>query len=300
MSGGMDGGPRVTWASCSTLGRSDILNFRRDTMLQFLLIYPLILGGLLRWLVPWVQSGLMESIGFDLGEYLLLLVSFFGLLIIPQVVGLLVGTFLLDEKDQDTLTALMVTPMPIRTYALYRALTPALISILGILVVVPFINILALPFDKLLPLAISAAPLGPMMALLLAALAKNKVEGLAVMKGLGIFLLVPVAAWFVPEPWQWLLGVFPTFWATKGYWLASAGLRLPLHLANPTSGSRPSASSTPGTAIAADNSTAPLSDQPVHVARRVKACRRQSFNLRNESAAGTDAKGVLFPALQKT
>ena len=62
-----------------------------------------------------------------------------------------------------------------------------------------------------------------MMALLLAALAKNKVEGLAVMKGLGIFLLVPVAAWFVPEPWQWLLGVFPTFWATKGYWLASTG-----------------------------------------------------------------------------
>ena len=138
-----------------TLGRSDILNFRRDTMLQFLLIYPLILGGLLRWLVPWIQSGLMESIGFDLGEYLLLLVSFFGLLIIPQLVGLLVGTLLLDEKDQDTLTALMVTPMPIRTYALYRALTPALISVLGILVVVPFINILALPFDKLLPLAIS-------------------------------------------------------------------------------------------------------------------------------------------------
>ena len=168
-----------------TLGRSDILNFRRDTMLQFLLIYPLILGGLLRWLVPWVQSGLMESIGFDLGEYLLLLVSFFGLLIIPQIVGLLVGTLLLDEKDQDTLTALMVTPMPIRTYALYRALTPALISVLGILVVVPFINILVLPFDKLLPLAISAAPLGPMMALLLAALAKNKVEGLAVMKGTG-------------------------------------------------------------------------------------------------------------------
>ena len=139
-----------------TLGRSDILNFRRDTMLQFLLIYPLILGGLLRWLVPWVQSGLMESIGFDLGDYLLLLVSFFGLLIIPQVVGLLVGTLLLDEKDQDTLTALMVTPMPIRTYALYRALTPALVSVLGILVVVPFINILALPFEKLLPLAISA------------------------------------------------------------------------------------------------------------------------------------------------
>ena len=206
-----------------TLGRSDLLNFLRDSMLQFLLVYPFILGGLLRWLLPWVQSGLMQNIGFDLGAYYLLIVSFFGLLIIPQLVGLLVGTLLLDEKDQDTLTALMVTPMPIRTYAFYRALTPALITVLGILVAVPFINILVLPVEKLLPLAISAAPLGPMMALLLAALAKNKVEGLAVMKGLGIFLLVPVAAWFVPEPWQWLLGIFPTYWATKGYWLASVG-----------------------------------------------------------------------------
>ena len=207
----------------ATIGRSDLLNFRRDSMLQFLLIYPFILGGILRLLLPWVQSGLQESIGFDLREYHLLIVSFFGLLIIPQLVGFLVGTFLLDEKDQDTLTALMVTPMPIRAYALYRALTPALVTVLGILVVVPFINILALPFEQLLPLAISAAPLGPMMALLIASLAKNKVEGLAVMKGLGVFLLIPIAAWFVPEPWQWLLGVFPTYWAAKGYWLASAG-----------------------------------------------------------------------------
>ena len=211
-------------AAFLTLGRSDILNFRRDTLLQFLLVYPFLLGGLLRWLLPWVTAGLLDSIGFDLREYHLLAVSLFGLLLIPHIVGLLAGTFLLDERDQDILTALLVTPMPIHTYAIYRVLTPTLISILGILIVVPFINIHVLPFEKLLPLAISAAPLGPLMALLMVSLAKNKVEGLAVMKGLGIFLAVPLVAWFVPQPWQWLLGVFPTFWATKGYWLASAGV----------------------------------------------------------------------------
>ena len=102
----------------------------------------------------------MNNLGFDLSQYYLLIVSFFGLLVIPQLVGLLVGTLLLDEKDQDTLTALMVTPMPVRTYAIYRALTPALISVLGILLVVPFINVLVLPVEKLLPLAVAAAPLG--------------------------------------------------------------------------------------------------------------------------------------------
>ena len=82
-----------------TLGRSDFLNFRRDSMLQFLIVYPFILGGILRWLLPWVQTGLMDNIGFDLSQYYLLIVSFFGLLVIPQLVGLLVGTLLLDEKD---------------------------------------------------------------------------------------------------------------------------------------------------------------------------------------------------------
>ena len=43
------------------------------------------------------------------------------------------------------------------------------------------------------------------------------------MKGMGVLLLAPMIAWFVPQPWQWLLGIFPTFWSAKAYWLAAAG-----------------------------------------------------------------------------
>lgn len=203
------------------LGRGDFKNIRRDSMLQFLLIYPLILGALLRWLVPWATEGLKGT--FDLVPYYLLLTSFFGLMVLPQLAGFLVGFLLLDERDFDTLTALMVTPLSMRTYALYRAVTPTVICIVGILVLVPFIGLEAIPPDQLLPLAIAASLLGPIFALLLAALARNKVEGLAVMKALGIFLLIPFVAWWVPEPWQWLLGIFPTFWPIKRYWLAAAG-----------------------------------------------------------------------------
>lgn len=208
-------------SALSALGRGDVKNIQRDSMMQFLIVYPLALGLLLRWLIPWVTDGLSGF--FDLTPYHLLLVSFFGLLIIPQVTGLLIGTLLLDERDQQTLTALMVTPLPIQTYALYRTLTPTLLAVLGILVVVPFIGIQVLPITKLLPLALAAAPLGPVVALLLASLARNKVEGIAVMKGLGTFLLAPMVAWFVPHPWQWLLGLLPTYWPVKAYWLAAAG-----------------------------------------------------------------------------
>jgi fluoroquinolone transport system permease protein len=208
-------------SALTALGKGDFKNIRRDSMMMFLLAYPVVLGVLLRWLIPFVAEGLAGF--FDLKPYYLLLTSFFGLLIIPQLTGYLAGFLLLDERDQNTLTALMVTPLPVQTYALYRAVAPMLITILGIQVVVPFIGVAVLPPEKLLPLALVASLLSPVFALILSSLARNKVQGIAVMKGLGIFMMAPLAAWFVPQPWQWLLGIFPTFWPVKAYWLAARG-----------------------------------------------------------------------------
>jgi fluoroquinolone transport system permease protein len=30
-------------------------------------------------------------------------------------------------------------------------------------------------------------------------------------------------AWFVPEPFQFLFGLFPPYWVSKAYWLALEG-----------------------------------------------------------------------------
>lgn len=205
----------------TTLSRSDVINIRRDSLMQFLLFYPIILGVLMRWLIPWITAGLLET--FDLTPYHLLLASFFGLMIMPDLAGSLIGLLLLDERDEDTLTALLVTPLPITSYVLYRVIAPTLISLVGILVVVPLIGIEVLATGPLLIVAVSASLGAPIFTLLLAALANNKVEGVAIMKGMGVLLLAPMIAWFVPEPWQWLLGIFPTFWSAKAYWLAMAG-----------------------------------------------------------------------------
>jgi fluoroquinolone transport system permease protein len=72
---------------------------------------------------------------------------------------------------------------------------------------------------RLIPIGLVAALGAPIFALILGALAENKVQGFAIMKGLGIFFLGPFVAWFVPEPWQYLLGVFPTYWPVKSFWL---------------------------------------------------------------------------------
>jgi fluoroquinolone transport system permease protein len=208
-------------SAISALSKVDFKNVQRDSMMLFLLAYPIILGVLLRWLIPFVTEGLADV--FDLTPYYLLFTSFFGLLIIPMLTGYLTGFLLLDERDQNTLTALMVTPLPIQTYALYRVIAPVIISIVGVLIVVPFIGVAVVSMEKLLPLALATSLLAPIFALVLSSIAKNKVQGIAVMKGMGIFMLAPFVAWWVPAPWQWLLGIVPTFWPVKAYWLAAAG-----------------------------------------------------------------------------
>jgi fluoroquinolone transport system permease protein len=53
--------------------------------------------------------------------------------------------------------------------------------------------------------------------------AANKVEGLALMKGLAVFMLGPLAAFFMDSSWQLLLGFLPTYWPAKAFWVAGEG-----------------------------------------------------------------------------
>jgi fluoroquinolone transport system permease protein len=82
------------------------------------------------------------------------------------------------------------------------------------------------PFS-LLPAVVSIAVLSgimaPLFGLILATFASNKVEGLALTKALGIFLLGPLAAYFIDSNWQLLLGILPTYWPAKAFWVAAEG-----------------------------------------------------------------------------
>ncbi len=200
-----------------TLAATDIRSIGRDSLMKFLLVYPWILGLAMRFLIPFVTDGLGNT--FDLRPYYLLLASFFGVIIVAPLAGFVVGFLLLDERDDGTLNALMVTPLPMNLYMLYRILLPLLLSIASVYIVLSLMNLVAVPYLHLLPIVLLAALEGPIFALLLASFANNKVQGLAVMKGMGIFFITPFIAWFMAEPWQWAMGLIPTYWPVKAFWV---------------------------------------------------------------------------------
>lgn len=72
---------------------------------------------------------------------------------------------------------------------------------------------------------IQPAPIGglsaPTLSWVLAIAAPNKVAGFAVVKVLNLINLLPLVAYFVPMPAQFLAGILPAFWPMRAFWAAA-------------------------------------------------------------------------------
>ena len=205
------------------LGPIDAVSVRRDPLLRWMVIIPVFLALLVRFGVGAISNALLQRWGFDLTPYYPAIMSYFIVLMIPFMFGVVIGFLLLDEKDADTLTALQVTPLPLGSYVAYRVAIPTVLSAVMTLIAFPIAGLSGLSLLEMLLVALSSALLAPAFALFLGAFAENKVQGFALLKGLGAVLLVPVAAFFVKMPLQLLFGVLPTYWPLKAYWQMDAG-----------------------------------------------------------------------------
>ena len=203
-------------------GVNDFKSIKRDSLLIYMLIIPPMMVLAVRLILPWLTGSLAERFGFDLVPYYPMLLSFFFVLQLPLLFGLLVGLLILDERDDDTLTALRVTPISMTGYALYRGGAAVFLSTLYIIVALPLTGLIPSSLlPALIPIAFVSGALAPLFGLILATLASNKVEGLALMKALSIFLIGPLAAYFIDSNWQLLMGILPTYWPAKAFWVAS-------------------------------------------------------------------------------
>ena len=200
-----------------SLGPVDARGVLRDSLLQWMLVIPFLPALIVRWGIPALNDWLKLEYGFDLTPHYTLIMSFF-LLFIPMLVGVVIGFLLLDERDDRTLTALRVTPLKPADYLLYRITAPWVISVLITLICFPMAGLVRVDFLPLLLCSLMASLEAPLFALILVAFARNKVVGLAMYKGFGIFFLAPLAVFFVDSNWEILAWIFPTYWPVLAFW----------------------------------------------------------------------------------
>jgi fluoroquinolone transport system permease protein len=212
------------------LGRNDVKIIGRDSFLITMFIYMMGTAVALRFGLPWLntyfaENGVLpnESLAMTFAEVYPMIVAFISIFLGAMMVGMIFGFVLLDEKDDNTIKAMLVTPVPLNQYVSYRVGVPAIIAYLCIVAEVLLINQALIPLWQLLLIAVGAALTAPITALFFATFADNKVQGFAMTKFIGTAGMIIMLAWFVAEPVQWLFGLFPPFWISKAYWMALDG-----------------------------------------------------------------------------
>lgn len=204
------------------LGPVDARSVRRDTLLRWLIFYPVFMAIVMRLGVPPLTDKLIEQYQFDLAPYYTLIMSFL-VVMMPNLVGVIIGFLLLDQRDDQTLTALQVTPLTLNGYLLYRIAAPIVLSAIMTIAVIPMAGLVETDLFPLFLISLGAAPLAPIFALFLAGFAANKVQGFALMKASGVVTMPPLIAYFIESDWQLVCGISPAYWPIKSFWMIQSG-----------------------------------------------------------------------------
>lgn len=217
-------------AAYRALGAIDARNVARDSLLRWIVVLTPALGLLFRFMTPPMAAALEEQFGFDLARYYPLIMSVLPL-IVPGMLGTVVGFLLLDQRDDETIAALLVTPLSLGDYLRYRMIVLLVPCVALSCVTVALAGLTETRPVQLLVTSTVAAPLGPIYALFLGTFAGNKVQGFALVKVVGIVIVPSVAAYFVTGPWQNAFGLVPHYWSLKVFWLFDAGAAaaVPVH-----------------------------------------------------------------------
>ncbi|MEO2018737.1 MAG: hypothetical protein ABGZ53_30685 [Fuerstiella sp.] len=202
---------------------ADALRMVRDRFLVGITVYILCVLPVMRGIIQWVTTEVASQWAFDLTPYHPLIVSTLVVQSFPVLPGLIFGLLLLESRENETVKALLVSPNPLSSYIWVTCVVMFVSAALLTVISAAIIALALPPWPALIGVGLAAAPASAIYALLLATVANNKVQAFAYMKLFGIGAWFVIVAWFLPEPWQWLVAIYPPYCASKAYWVAEAG-----------------------------------------------------------------------------
>ena len=214
----------MTWLDIARgLMITDAKHIARERFIAFLLAYSLVLAAAVRFGVPPLTTILLRRYGIDLVPYYGLISSFVALTAGALLVGLVLGFLLLEARETRVLDALAVTPLTFDRFLTYRVAMPMVLAA-GLNPLCAWIGGIGLPATgPMIVLAGVGVLFAGLGTLALATFADNNVQAFAVLKLVSGAGMLPMAAYFIEGPLQYLFGVFPPYWVFKAWWVAVDG-----------------------------------------------------------------------------
>jgi fluoroquinolone transport system permease protein len=196
----------------------------RDNSLKGFLFLPIILFGLIVWGVP----PLVEKYDF--------LVPYLSLFLVVAVIEntqtfcFISSMVLIDEKETDVAKVYGVVPLSKVEYIVSRFLFPYVFTVFLNVILFIVQPLFEIGFGVNLLISMLAALLVPVYVLSINSIVKNRMEGMIYIKAFNMLVLLPIAAFFVPEKFKHLFGIFPTHWIFQSVENATQGLSIGLML----------------------------------------------------------------------
>lgn len=186
----------------------------RDGMLLVLLPLPFFVGAVFKFGVPPLNGLLTETWSFSLLPWYGLVD---GLLVClaPMMAAMAAAFLLLDERDAGVSAFYQVTPAGGGRYLAARIGLPMLWAFAATLAAAALFHLSALAPGAILAAAFVSTLTGAALAMMVVAIARNRVEGLAVSKLMGISFVGLILVWFVPAPYSYLSSFLPSFWVGR-------------------------------------------------------------------------------------
>ncbi|WP_338749254.1 hypothetical protein [Bacillus sp. FJAT-52991] len=203
-----------------SLLRMDAKQMYRDPMFMLIFFAPFLLIIFTRFGIPLINEELQRHLNWELTNFYPLIVSF-TMLLIPLMTGVIIGFMMLDERDESIIHYFAVTPLTKTGYFQYRLAIPITLTILFSTCLLLFSSLDTPNMTVILFLVPMLALEAAIITLFQAAFAANKIEGLALSKGIGLTVFAPLIAYFLALPWQLIGSLIPTFWPAKLYLLGT-------------------------------------------------------------------------------
>lgn len=187
-----------------------------DFMLFVCVIAPILMGIAFRVLLAIAEELLCEH--FRVSSILTPYYVLFDLLLAlmtPIMFSFAGVLFILEEMDNSIAKYLFVTPLGQSGYFASRIGLPTIIAVFYDIVLLIILNSSGLLMPMIIVISIGGGLMAVISSLIIITFAKNKMEGMALIKLVGLLIMGIPGAYFIKGPTQYTMGFSPSFWLAK-------------------------------------------------------------------------------------
>lgn len=178
--------------------------------MRFMLVYPILFGIIGRYALP----AIAETSDFAIEPYADFILAVLTM-ITPVAFGALIGFSILEDRDDNIIDSVNVTPLSFNQFMSFRLIMVFIFSFAACMFVIWFSDIVALSWDKIIVVAAITSLSAPLTGLFINIFSSNKIEGFAIMKLMGMIIILPVISLIFTDAKELFFGIVPAFWPAK-------------------------------------------------------------------------------------